>query len=91
MWTDKTKNRVCVKYPWSTSVGIAVGRINTRDSYTHTSKQRDNRFPTESCFATAAMLITGYLVAVNALSFTMHAEDKAVATGMLPFLGRVPG
>lgn len=38
-----------------------------------------------------SMLITGYLVAINALSFSMHAEDKAVSTGFLPFLGRIPG
>lgn len=37
------------------------------------------------------MLITAYLVSVNALSFTMHAEDKAASNGLLPFLGRIPG
>eukprot|EP00903_Cladosiphon_okamuranus_P007912 g7640.t1 len=36
------------------------------------------------------MLLTGYLVAVNALAFSMYAEDKAVSNGLLPFLGRIP-
>lgn len=37
------------------------------------------------------MLITAYLTGVSALCFSMHAEDKAVSNGLLPFLGRVPG
>lgn len=37
------------------------------------------------------MIIAAYFVGVNALSFTMLAEDKASSKGWIPFLGRIPG
>lgn len=52
---------------------------------------RDCRRPDPQLDPTRKMAITTYLLAVNALAFTMHAEDKLAAAGWLPMFGRIPG
>lgn len=68
--------RGCVKYPWCTKVP-------------HNSINQGKHAATYLVYS--SMVIGPYLIAVNALSFCMHAEDKAVSTGLLPFLRRIPG